>query len=130
MTRYLAARAGSGASVATLRLPTSAIAKAHEWAKQESPCRDPGVRALLKRWGRRLSKPQRQAGALTADVLAVIRLTSVQPRLRGRGVKGGGKVGHVGGSIVSLRLSQWYVLPPPLTDFTNVLLTVADPAST
>ena len=35
--------------------------------------------------GRRLSKPQRQAGALTADVLAVIRLTAVQPRLRGRG---------------------------------------------
>ncbi len=51
----------------------------------ESPCRDPGVRASLKGWGRRLSKPQRQAGALTADVLAVIRLTAVQPRLRGRG---------------------------------------------
>ena len=29
---YLAARAGSGASMATLRLAASAIAKAHEWA--------------------------------------------------------------------------------------------------
>ena len=68
-------------------LATSAIAKAHEWASHESPCRDQGVRASLKRWGRRLSKPQRQAGALTVDVLAVIRLTAVQPRLRGRGIE-------------------------------------------
>ena len=48
VARYLAARAGSGASIATMRLATSAIAKAHEWAKLESPCRDPGVRASLK----------------------------------------------------------------------------------
>ncbi len=87
VARYLAARAGSGASIATLRLATSAISKAHEWAKLESPCRDPGVRASLKGWGRRLSKPQRQSGALTADVLAVIRLTAVQPRRRGRGIE-------------------------------------------
>ena len=85
VARYLAARAGSGASIATLRLASSAIAKAHEWAKLESPGRDPAVRASLKGWGRRLSKPQRQSGALTADVLAVIRLTAVQPRKRGRG---------------------------------------------
>ena len=85
VARYLAARAGNGASIATMRLATSAIAKAHQWAKLESPCRDPGVRAALKGWGRRLSKPQRQSGALTADVLAVIRLTTVQPRKRGRG---------------------------------------------
>ena len=38
-------------------------------------------------WGRRLAKPQRQAGALTADVLAVIPLTAVQPRPRGRGLE-------------------------------------------
>ena len=87
VARYLAARAGSGASIATIRLATSAISKAHEWAKLESPCRDPGVRASLKGWGRRLSKPQRQSDALTADVLAVIRLTAVQPRRRGRGVE-------------------------------------------
>ena len=87
VARYVAARAGSGASIATIRLATSAISKAHEWAKLESPCRDPGVRASLKGWGRRLSKPQRQSGALTADVLAVIRLTAVQPRKRGLGIE-------------------------------------------
>ena len=87
VARYVAARAGSGASIATLRLATSAISKAHEWAKLESPCRDTGVRASLKGWGRRLAKPQRQSGALTADVLAVIRLTAIQPRKRGRGME-------------------------------------------
>ena len=85
VARYLAVRAGSGASIATLRLATSAIAKAHELAGHDSPGRDRGVRASLKGWGRRLARPQRQAGALTADVLAVIRLTAVQPRKRGRG---------------------------------------------
>ena len=87
VARYLAARAGSGAAIATIRLATSAISKAHEWAKLESPCRDPGVRASLKGWGRRLAKLQRQSGALTADVLAVMRLTAVQPRRRGRGIE-------------------------------------------
>ena len=87
VARYLAARANAGASIATLRLAASAISKAHEWVKLESPCRDPGVRASLKGWGRRLAKPQRQSGALTADVLAVIRLTAVQPRRRGRGME-------------------------------------------
>ena len=87
VARYLAARANSGASIATLRLATSAIAKAHQWARLESPCRDPGVRASLKGWGRRLAKPQRQSSALTADVLAVIRLTAIQPRRRGRGME-------------------------------------------
>ena len=85
VARYLAVRAGDGASVATLRLATSAIAKVHEWAGHDSPGRDRGVREALKGWGRRLARPQRQAGALTADVLAVIRLTAVQPRKRGRG---------------------------------------------
>ena len=87
VARYLAARANAGASIATLRLAASAIAKAHEWAGHGSPCKDRGVRASLKGWGRRLGKPQRQAGALTADVLAVIRLTAIQPRKRGRGVE-------------------------------------------
>ena len=72
-------------AVATLRLATSAIAKVHEWADHDSPGRDRGVREALKGWGRRLAKPQRQAGALTADVLAVIRLTAPKPRARGRG---------------------------------------------
>ena len=80
-------RAGEGASIATLRLATSAIAKVHEWAGHDSPGRDRGVRKALKGWGRRLARPQRQAGALTADVLAVIRLTAPKPRARGRGLE-------------------------------------------
>ena len=87
VARYLAVRAGDGAAVATLRLAASAIAKVHEWAGHESPGRDQGVREALKGWGRRLAKPQRQAGALTADVLAVIRLTAPKPRARGRGLE-------------------------------------------
>ncbi len=102
VARYLAVRAGDGASIATLRLATSAIAKAHEWARLESPCRDPGVRASLKGWGRRLSKPQRQAGALTADVLAVIRLTAVQSRRRGRGIETAGQAAERGKFDVAL----------------------------
>ena len=53
VARYLAPRAGDGAG---MRLATSAIAKAHEWAGTKSPCRDRGVREALKGWGRRLSK--------------------------------------------------------------------------
>ena len=41
----------------------------------------------MKGWGRGLAKPQRQAGALTADVLAVIRLTAPKPQARGRGLE-------------------------------------------
>ena len=102
MARYLAVRAGSGASIATMRLATSAITKAHEWAGQESPGKDRGVRASLKGWGRRLAKPQRQAGALTADALAVIRLTAVQPRRRGRGFETAGQAAQRGKFDVAL----------------------------
>ena len=55
-------RAGYGASIATMRLATSAIAKVHELAGHESPGRDQGVRASLKGRGRQLARPQRQAG--------------------------------------------------------------------
>ena len=85
VARYLAVRAGSGSTIATLRLATSAIARVHRWAGHDSPGRDRGVREALQGWGRRLAKPQRQAGALTADVLSVIRLTAPKPRARGRG---------------------------------------------
>ena len=85
VARYLAVRAGSGSTIATLRLATSAIARVHRWAGHDSPSRDRGVREALRGWGRRLARPQRQAGALTADVLAVIRLTAPKPRARGRG---------------------------------------------
>ena len=59
VARYLVVRAGSGATIATLRLASSAITKAHDWAGHESPGKDRGVRASLKGWGRRLAKPQR-----------------------------------------------------------------------
>ena len=87
VARHLAVRAGDGASIVTMRLATSAISKAHAWAGHESPCKDRGVRASLKGCGRRLARPQRQACALTADVLAVFRLTAAQPRKRGCGME-------------------------------------------
>ena len=40
VARYLAVRAGDGASIATMRLTTFAIAKVHEWAGHESPGKD------------------------------------------------------------------------------------------
>ena len=57
VARYLAVRAGYGASIATLRLATSAIAKVHQLAGHESPGRDQGVRASLKGRGRQLARP-------------------------------------------------------------------------
>ena len=102
VARYLAVRANAGASIATMRLATSAIAKAHEWTGHESPCKDRGVRASLKGWGRRLAKPQRQAGALTADVLSVIRLTAPKPRARGRGLETAEQAGQRGKFDVAL----------------------------
>ena len=42
VARYLAVRAGDGASIATMRLTTSAIAKAHQWASWNPPA---GTRA-------------------------------------------------------------------------------------
>ena len=92
VARYLAIRAGDGVSIATLRLVTSAITKAHQWAGHDSPCRDQGVRATLKGWGRRLSKPQRQAAALTA----------VQPCQRGRGFETAGQAEERGRFDVAL----------------------------
>ena len=66
----------------------SAIAKAHELAGHESPGRDRGVREALKGWGRRSGEsPSVRPAALTADVLAVIRLTTPKPRARGRGLE-------------------------------------------
>ena len=86
VARYLAARANSGTSIATMRLATSAIAKAHEWAGHDSPGRDRGVREALQGWGRRLARPQRQAGALTAASPASAVAASKRPsRMEERG---------------------------------------------
>ena len=102
VARYLAARAGGGAAVASLRLAVSAIAKAHQWAGHESPCSDQGVRESLKGWSRRLAGPQRQAGALTNDVLAVVRLTAPRPRRRGRGMETPGQAARRAGIDLAL----------------------------
>ena len=67
--------------------PLSQIQRSAIWLLQDT-APTPSFGGLgLKGWGRRLSKPQRQAGALTADVLAVIRLAAIQPRKRGRGIE-------------------------------------------
>ena len=50
VARYLAARANAGAPIAPLRLATSAISKAHERAKLESPCPGSGRARLSDRW--------------------------------------------------------------------------------
>ena len=84
---YLGVRGEAGVSMATLRQAASAITRVHEWLGAPSPCQDPGVRESLKGWARRLAKPQRQAGALTSDVLGVLRLTAGKPRPLGRGTE-------------------------------------------
>ena len=87
VARYLGVRGEAGVSMATLRQAVSAITRVHEWIGQPSPCQDRSVGESLKDWARRLAKPQRQAGALTSDVLGVIRLTAGKPRPLGRGTE-------------------------------------------
>ena len=87
MARYLDARTGGGASIATLRMDAAAIGKAHEWAGHDSLYWDQGVREPLKGWGRSLAKPQRHAGALTVDVQGIIRLAASRSRRLGRGLE-------------------------------------------
>ena len=48
------------------------------------PLPGPGRARLPERMGKAPLEAPAPVGALTADVLAVIRLTAVQPRLRGR----------------------------------------------
>ena len=72
VARYLAARANDGASIATIRLATSAMTKAHEWARLESPCRDQGVRAALKGWGRDFRSPSTRPAPSNPGVAAVV----------------------------------------------------------
>ena len=56
-----------------------------QWRLFTDWCDLVGLREVLKGWGRRLARPQRQAGALTADALSVIRLTAPRPRRSSRG---------------------------------------------
>ena len=72
VAHHLDARSVSGASIASLRLSTSATAKATNERSWNVPVRTRAVRASLKGWEKWLSKPQRQSGPLAADVLAII----------------------------------------------------------
>ena len=73
-----------GHKPATLHTAVSAIAYVHRAAGLGNPCDNPGVKNALKNATRRTGKLQRQAEALTVEVLAEIRATACKPR-RGRG---------------------------------------------
>ena len=90
MARHLAARAGSGASHRNAaaghlgHLESPPVGQ-----KLESPCRNPGVRASLKRSGdgdfRQTPAPVRSADRRRPG--RDLRLTAVQPRKRGGGIE-------------------------------------------
>ena len=77
---YLADRAESGASLATIRLCRAAIAAAHVDANQEDPCAHPGVRRTMAGLSRLLGAAVQQAAPLTSDIAAAVRATSRLPR--------------------------------------------------
>ena len=81
---YLAARAGDGVAVGTLRVAATAIAAAHKAAGIDVPTESEGVKRTLRGLARRHARPVRQADALTANALSAIRATAFLPR-RGRG---------------------------------------------
>ena len=82
---YLAERSETrGHRPATLRVVASAIAFVHRAARLDDPCASQEVKATLKSATRKMGRSQKQAEALTADVLAVIEANVHQPRL-GRG---------------------------------------------
>ena len=87
VAEYLAERIEKqGHKPATLRMAAAAIAFVHKAAGVDSPCASPDVKRLLKGATRKAGRSQKQAGALTAEALAVIELTARNPR-RGRGGK-------------------------------------------
>ena len=69
---------------ATLHTAVAAIAYVHRASWLGNPCDNPGVKNALKNATRRTGKLQRQAEALTVEMLAKIRATACKPR-RGRG---------------------------------------------
>ena len=82
---YLAERSeGRGHRPATLRVAAAAIAFVHRAARLDDPCASQEVRVTLKSATRKMGRSQKQAEALTADVLAVIEANVHEPRL-GRG---------------------------------------------
>ena len=82
---YLAERMEEyGHKPSTLRVAASAIAFVHKAAGADDPCASPEVKKTLRSATRKAGTSQKQAEALTADVLAVIESTAHNPR-RGRG---------------------------------------------
>ena len=82
---YLAERIEEhGHKPATLRAAAAAIAFVHRTAGQNDPCAGPEVKRTLRSATRKAGRSQKQADALTAEVLTAIRSTSCKPR-RGRG---------------------------------------------
>lgn len=69
---------------ATLRVAAAAIGFAHRTAGFEDPCRCPEVKRTLRGAVRKASRSQKQAEALTAEALALIRSCASEPR-PGRG---------------------------------------------
>ena len=82
---YLAERIETrGHRPATLRVAAAAIAFVHRAARLDDPCASQEVRVTLKSATRKMGRSQKQAEALTAEVLAVIEANVHEPRL-GRG---------------------------------------------
>ena len=82
---YLAERIERvGHKPATLRAAAAAIACIHQAAGMADPCAAPEVRHTLNSATRKAGRQQKQAAALTAEVLARIRVTADTPR-PGRG---------------------------------------------
>ncbi|MDE0476372.1 MAG: tyrosine-type recombinase/integrase, partial [Gammaproteobacteria bacterium] len=84
---YLAERiAKHGHKPATLRVAAAAIAFVHRIAGWDNPCARPQVKRTLRGATRKEGRAQKQAEALTAEALEIIRETACRPRL-GRGGK-------------------------------------------
>ena len=80
---YLADRAATGMSIASLRLDAAAVRHAHESAGHVSPTAHVGVKRVLRGLTRKAAQAghtPRQAAALTLEGLAAIRATACQPR--------------------------------------------------
>lgn len=84
---YLAERLeAEGHKPATLRAAAAAVSYAHRSASLEDPCASTEVKDALKSATRKAGRNQRQAEALTADALQLVRATAQRPR-RARGGK-------------------------------------------
>ncbi len=82
---YLAERTElHGHKPATLRVAAAAIAFAHRSAGCEDPCSSDEVKRTLKAAARKSGRAQKQAVALTAEALGIIRTAACRPR-PGRG---------------------------------------------